>query len=296
MQHVKCNVCGADDYRVLFPRDAAARQIHQIVRCNQCGLMYANPQEVVDCEAFAAETTSPKLDLEGEGRVYFEKQHVQMPDYERALGVLNEICPQRGRLLEVGSFLGLFLERCRATGWDVTGLEPYPPVATYARAKYGHKIVEALLPDAGLPEAAFDAVIMLHVIEHMPDPAKNVREARRILRPGGILVVETPRFDSLMFKVFGRRERSINNCHGHIYFFTVPTLKRLLEQCGFEVFRVDLVGRTLTLERLLYNLGVMTRRAVITRFLCRLGTRLRLNRFRVHVNVRDMQRLYCRAR
>jgi SAM-dependent methyltransferase len=218
-----------------------------------------------------------------------------MPDYERALQVLNEICPRRGRLLEVGSFLGLLLERFRATGWDVTGLEPYQPVADYARAKFGHKIVEALLPDSGLPEASFDAVVMLHVIEHMPDPAKNVREARRILRPGGVMVVETPRFDSLMFKIFGRRERSINNCQGHIYFFTVPSLRRLLEQSGFEVFRVDLVGRTLTLERLLYNIGIMTRNPHIVRFLCRVGTKLRLDRFRVHVNVHDMQRLYCRA-
>ncbi len=296
MRQVKCNICGADDYAVLFPKDEAARQIHTIVRCKQCGLMYANPQEVVDCETFTKDTEMPSFEPEGHSRQYVQKQLVQMPDYERAAHVLNELCPNRGRLLEVGSFMGLLLERFRVAGWDVTGLEPYSPVAKYGRAKYGHNIVEALLPDAGLPEAAFDALVMLHVIEHMPDPAMNVREARRVLKKGGVMVVETPRFDSLMFKIFGRRERSINNCHGHIYFFTVPSLRRLLEQNGFEVFRVDLVGRTLTVDRLLYNLGVMTRRAAITRFLVRVAAKLRLDRFRVHINVHDMQRLYCRAR
>jgi ribosomal protein S27E len=47
---VTCNLCGADDYTVRFPRGFA--QLHRIVTCNRCGLMYANPQESVDCQRF----------------------------------------------------------------------------------------------------------------------------------------------------------------------------------------------------------------------------------------------------
>jgi SAM-dependent methyltransferase len=258
--------------------------------------MYANPQEVVDCETFNGAELAREFEPEGRDRLYFEKQHVQMPDYERALAALNELCPERGRLLEIGSYLGLLLERCRKNRWEVTGLEPFSVAADYARKKYGFNIVEAVLPEAKFPEASFDAVLMLHVIEHMPDPALNVGEIHRVLKPGGVLVVETPRFDSLMFKLLGRRERSINNCPGHIYFFAVPTLRRLLEKNGFEVLRVDLVGRTLTLERLLYNVGVMSRSQKVRAWTDRMGTKLGLNRFRVHVNARDMQRIFCRAK
>ena len=103
-------------------------------------------------------------------------------------------------------------------------------------------------------------------------------------------------FDSLMFGLLGRRERSNNNCPGHIYFFTVPTLRRLVEQNGFAVERVDLVGRTLTGERLLYNVGLISRHAGVQRLLGRLALVARLDRLRLHLNCRDMQRLYCRAR
>ncbi len=41
-KYVTCNSCGADDYTVVFPEGKA--QIHRIVKCNNCGLMYANPQ------------------------------------------------------------------------------------------------------------------------------------------------------------------------------------------------------------------------------------------------------------
>lgn len=293
MRYVTCNLCGADDYQVVFPKGHA--QIHQIVRCKRCELMYANPQESIDCEAFEEYDQKVKEDEEG-FRQYFEKQHVQLPDNLRVLEVLNDLFPNRGKLLEIGSYLGIFLDKIRSAGWDTTGLEPFSTVAEYARKTYKLNIIQKLLTQAAFPDGTFDSVIMLHVIEHLPDPAEYVREARRVLKKGGVLVVETPRFDSLMFKVLGRRERSLSNCDGHIYFFTVPSLTQLLEKNGFEVFRKDMVGRTLTADRLLYNVGVITRSQRVQQSLHSLGVATGLNKMRLHVNVRDMQRLYCRAK
>lgn len=294
MPEVNCNLCGADDFTVMFSAEPERGRSHRIVRCRRCQLMYANPQLVVDCERFVGEPRP--FDPEGEARQYYQKQLTQMPDYERVVGVFNELCPQRGRLLEVGSYLGLLLDRFRATGWDVTGLEPDRPVAAWSRARFGLHLLERTLPCPELADGEFEAAVMLHVIEHVPDPGSAVRELRRLVRPGGMLVVETPRFDSLVFRLLGRRERSINNCPGHIYFFTVPTLRRLLEQNGFAVERVDLVGRTLTGERLLYNVGLISRNAGMQRLLGRLALAARLDRVRLHLNCRDMQRLYCRAK
>jgi SAM-dependent methyltransferase len=294
MPEVNCNLCGADDFAEVFPAEPERGRSHRIVCCRKCSLMYANPQLVVDCVRFEGEQRP--FDPEGADRQYFQKQLTQMPDYERVVGVLNSFCPQRGRLLEVGSYLGLLLDRFRATGWDTTGLEPDRPVATWSRARFGLHLLEQTLPCPELADGKFDAAVMLHVIEHVPDPGSVVRELRRLVRPGGMLVVETPRFDSLLFHLLGRRERSINNCPGHIYFFTVPTLRRLLEQNGFAVERVDLVGRTLTVERLIYNVGLVSRHAGLQRLLGRLALALRLDRARLHLNFRDMQRMYCRAK
>jgi 2-polyprenyl-3-methyl-5-hydroxy-6-metoxy-1,4-benzoquinol methylase len=291
MAYVNCNLCGADDFTVVFPKGYA--QVHRIVRCNQCQLMYANPQEAIDSESFEEYNKKANTD---EFRQYFDKQHVQLPDNLRVLQVLNEMFPKRGKLLEIGSYLGIFLDRIRSEGWDVTGLEPFHTVAEYSRKTYNLEVIEALLPEAKFPDAAFDVVVMLHVIEHLSDPASYIREIRRIMRPGGALVVETPRFDSLMFKIMGRRERSLANCDGHIFFFTVPSLSELLEKNGFKVERVDLVGRTLTADRLLYNVGVMSRNETVQKVLANAGSAVGLNKLRLHVNVRDMQRVYCRAK
>ena len=184
--------------------------------------MYANPQELVDSVKYMAEDPSEIYrDTDGE---YFQKQLVQLPDNLRTLSVLDQFFPNRGKLLEVGTFCGVFLNRIQQDSWDATGLEPYGAAANYARSHFAVKMIDGVLPRPELPDASFDAVVMLHVIEHMSDPSANLRELRRLLKPGGMLVVETPRFDSLMFKLLGRRERSLSNCNGHIFFFTVPKL------------------------------------------------------------------------
>jgi 2-polyprenyl-3-methyl-5-hydroxy-6-metoxy-1,4-benzoquinol methylase len=293
VRSVSCNLCGADDYTIVFPKGFA--QLHRIVRCNKCGLMYANPQELIDCEEFKSSERPEVFDLKA-GQQYFEKQHAQLPDNLRALRVLNDLLPKRGKLLEIGSFLGIFLDQIRAAGWSAVGLEPDPGPANYARSHYGHEVVSGTLPNPNLREHDFDAVIMLHVIEHMPDPAANVREIRRLLKPGGVLVVETPRFDSLLFKILGRRERSIHNCEGHIFFFTVPSLRQLVEKQGFEVIRTEMVGRTLTLDRFIYNLCLITRSQKLMRWASRIAVKLGLNKLKFYVNVRDMQRIYARAK
>ena len=290
---VNCILCDANDFTVVFPKGEV--QLHRIVRCNRCGHMYANPQELVDCERVQS-ADHPRFYDEKTGGQYFQKQQVQLPDNERSLRVLNQLFPQRGKVLEIGSFCGIFLNRIRSDGWEVMGLEPDPGPAGYARQKYGLKITDKPLPNPALPDKYFDAVVMLHVIEHMPNPSVDLQDIHRLLAPGGVLVVETPRFDSLMYKLFGRRERSLSNCNGHIHFFTVPTLQKLFEKNGFEVIRVDLVGRTLTLDRLLYNVGVMARNQWIRDRLARLSAALHLDQFRLYVNVHDMQRIYGRAK
>jgi len=133
--------------------------------------------------------------------------------------------------------------------------------------------------------------LMMHVIEHVPDPLDTLKEILRVLRPGGVLVMETPCYDTLMFKLLGRRERSLS-CEGHIYFFTAPTLKALSEKAGFRLIRTDRVGRSLTLSRLLYNLGVVSKSRRVQRALEWMSTKLGLDRLSMTLNLRDMQRLY----
>ncbi len=272
---------------------AGRAQINQIVRCSACGLMYAYPLRQSNLAGYAIPVgaRAPLTAEHPEVRRGADK----LPDYEKIIGVLRAYLPQRGHVVEVGSSSGILLDSFRQAGWRVTGIEPEGPAVEYARARYGLDVRQGTLDSAGLEPAAADAVVMLHVIEHVDDPAGAVAQVVRLLRPGGVFVVETPTYDSLAYALLRRRERSLA-CNGHIFFFTQTTLTRLLTDNGFEVLRCERVGRTVAVSRLLWTVAHVSKSARLQALFARLSERWSLADRHLYLNARDMIRVYARKR
>ncbi len=285
-----CNNCGAREREVVFAPGVA--QKHQIVRCVNCGLMYAYPRATANVANYvAAGQTGEPMSLQTPEVI---RSFDKLPDYEPIGLELRKRLPRGKTLLEVGCHAGVLLDRFRGQGWTVSGVEPDAKAANFARSHYGLDVKASTLEDAGYDPAMFDAVVMLHVIEHLDDPAGTVAAIARVLRPHGFLVVETPVYDTLMYRLLGRRERSLS-CDGHIVFYTGGTLAALLERCGFEIVEQRRVGRTVSFGRLLWNIGVMSKSSAVQHLIERVSNALGLiHRGRLYLNTRDMLRIFAR--
>jgi SAM-dependent methyltransferase len=285
MTYVACNLCGSNDYTVRFEQGVA--QVNQIVNCKACGLMYANPR-TQEVDSVLIETYDPEVkpDSQRVGR-----ESVQVKDYEKTRVFLNKHYPQKGKLIDVGSGLGYLLNFFKQDGWNVVGVEPNVGACRYAESQLGIETIPTILEKAELEDRSVDVALMMNVIEYVSDPYSTLKEVYRILKPGGIFVMETPRYDTLMFKLLGKRERNLN-CNGHIYFFTTSTLEKLVTKAGFTVLKTDYVGRSLTLDRVLYVLGVMSKSQLIQKILKDVAVKLPLNKISLSLNVRDMERIY----
>lgn len=287
---VRCNLCGSDDFDVVF--DANVAQKSRIVKCKKCGLMYANPRwKAPDVDQIV--TWDPNFDITVQPwfKRRMDKEQIQVRDYQNSRKEMAAIFPQRGKLLEVGFSLGFGLKAWQNDGWDVTGVEPWQYGARYAKDHLKLENVTAqTLTQAAFPNESFDVVVLLHVIEHLEDPKAELQEIYRVLKPGGRFIVETPRYDTLMFKMLGRRERSVS-CDGHIYFYTVDTLSKLGVEVGLKPETVRSVGRSLTMNRLLWNVGVMSKSKSVERALDLASRKLYFDRLAFRLNVGDMQRI-----
>jgi SAM-dependent methyltransferase len=128
-------------------------------------------------------------------------------------------------------FLGLMKER----GFEVSGFDTSDRAAALARMENGVDVrVGGRLQDAGFPPGSFDLVSLFHVLEHVTDPRGLLAEVRRVLKPGGRIVVQVPNIESWQFRLFGSRWYGLD-IPRHVIDFSARSIQRLLRESGFEV-------------------------------------------------------------
>lgn len=202
-------------------------------RCPECGLVWVNPQLTDESVAHIyAKGFTSKLK---------SKPHpTNFLAYRRPL---KRLAPYRqySRLLDVGCFTGHFLLAAREAGWQqVEGTEISSQAIEYAREQYHLTLHEGDLLSLDLPSDAFDAVTLFDVIEHVSDPLGTLRRVYQLLRPGGVLYLDTPHFTSLPRFLFNK-EWSVF-FPWHRTYFSANNMSLALEQCGFRVRDLRAVG------------------------------------------------------
>jgi 2-polyprenyl-3-methyl-5-hydroxy-6-metoxy-1,4-benzoquinol methylase len=299
MIYVACNLCGADDWQVRFPAteangsglNASAFRCTssgygrhpQIVQCRCCRYVYANPRWSSD-ELIAAYTAV-------EDETYIVERTGRYRTFVKHLRSLEKVSgPANGRsLLDVGAYIGVFVEVALAAGWQACGVEPSRWAAAIAQ-KEGLPVIEGTQDSPELQGRKFDAITMWDVIEHVADPSAELAQAFHLLRPGGVLAVHTMDIDSLAARLMGTRWPWLMNMH--IHYFSQKTLAQMLARNGFEIVRSGAEGRYLRLGYLSSRVKGLS--PALGRPVARLVECLHLAELAVPVNFGDLFTVYAR--
>lgn len=222
-----CNLCGGTSWETV-----EAIGPTRVVRC-RCGLVFVTP-------------APPRAALEGAyDEAYYRPWAAEARRrdgiWRRRLAAVAALVGRPGRLLDVGCGTGDFLALARAGGWEVTGTE-LSPYAAKAAAGRGLTVVPGEVWEAGLLPDRFDVATCWHVIEHVADPRRVLDEIRRVLRPGGWLVLATPNLDDRIFRAAYRLARGRPSAlyedderEVHLFHFSAGPLRALVAAAGFEV-------------------------------------------------------------
>ena len=298
-EDIACNLCGSRESVLLYPSSltnstldasdfrctSASYGVHPpIVRCRKCDLVYANPR----WDSFVVRESYSVV----EDPTYVEEREGRVLTFSRNLKPIEELVAANShtrRLLDVGCHIGVMVELAQARGWDAWGVEPSTWAAEQARAR-GLHVLTGTLADVGLEANYFDVVTMWDVIEHLTDPAAEIRQMHRVLKPGGILAIHTIDIESLFARLMGPRWPWLMEMH--LYYFSPRTLGKMLEHAGFKVIRSSAQGRFLRLGYLATRIEPYSK--LLFRMLDATFTRLKLCSVAVPVNFGDLFTLYAR--
>jgi SAM-dependent methyltransferase len=203
------------------PLDGRAVRLHGRTRCAHCGAATTDPWPS-EAELQSAYGTWYRPEA---GRFSFIGDAVLSRTRALLAGRLDQIAPP-GPILDVGAGEGVLIDALHRHGREAIGLE---------RDSRRSDVRDEPLREV---EGEWAAVVFWHSLEHLPDPGDAIREAARLLRPGGVLVVAVPNSDSLQARAFGDRWLHLDPPL-HLVHLSRRALVSRLEDSGFAVDRVS---------------------------------------------------------
>jgi len=260
LESVPCNLCGADEYSIIYPaRYEEARPdelmetfrssgdeilVDQLVSCSNCGLQYLTPRLRSDLILSGYS--------EGSDEAFVSQNTARERTFGKSLSLIERLRPMKGRLLDIGTGGGAFLGVAYRNGWEVAGCEPNRWLAEWGSGHYGIDIQAGTIFDMDLPDDEFDVITLWDVLEHTPNPRNVLDECKRVLKPGGLMIINYPDIESLVARLMGRRWVFLLSVH--LYYFTPDTIEKMLIEVGFKVTRSKMHWQSLELGYILFRM------------------------------------------
>jgi 2-polyprenyl-3-methyl-5-hydroxy-6-metoxy-1,4-benzoquinol methylase len=194
--------------------------------------------------------TSPQPSLENLGKYYESEDYISHTDNKRSLfeklyhfiksialknklNLINSLQSNKGKILDIGAGTGEFLSVAKNDGWQTIGVEPSEKAKAIAESK-GVSFVEQT---SELENHSFDVISMWHVLEHVPDLDKQIKELKRLLKPTGTLIIAVPNFKSFDAKHYGKFWAAFD-VPIHFWHFSKTAIKLLFEKEEMKLEKV----------------------------------------------------------
>lgn len=233
-EEAHCPLCGESELIEILTAssmDNLTSQSFGVAKCEKCCLLITNPRPVPSSmgrfyEAGFYEIREKALKRYMVNPVMDVFQHLRLRKISRI--------KQAGKLLDVGSGKGKFLNTAARSGWDSWGIEPSGRSRSFVEQKHGVRIYGGKFEEADIPDCFFDVVTMWHTLEHFYDPLDVLNRAHRKLKDDGLLVVRVPNADSWDFRL-GKEKWFQLDVPRHLYHFSPKSLSLLFNKAGFQV-------------------------------------------------------------
>jgi 2-polyprenyl-3-methyl-5-hydroxy-6-metoxy-1,4-benzoquinol methylase len=247
-ERLHCPACA----QVALHRRLYTKNQCTIRQCAQCGLGRAetgnfNPNEYYTDDYFSGRRTDGYADYRG-------AESILRREFSRSVQFIRKYRPG-GRLLDIGCAYGFFLEEATPF-YEVAGIEIAEAAAQSCRDR-GFRVLTGIADEAAFAQLGMmDVIVLLDVIEHLPNPWATLALCARHLNPDGIVVITTGDFSSAYARLAGRHWRLMTPPQ-HLWFFTPESLRGMLQTIGLQMESCDHPGKLVPLSLIAFQMRRM---------------------------------------
>lgn len=257
MIEVNCDLCGHNDYQVLFEKDEFwAKRGTWVIRdadnkilngrnvyCNNCGLIYLNPrmtkEELVEFyENDYRNTMKAQKNDRGDHPVEEDfSGSVLLALYTREFILRHNILKPKSKVLDVGCHVGSLLAQLKNLGCETFGVEPDKRYSEYSTKLWGiDSVTQCTIEDYPDTEKDFDLITITDCLEHTPSITDALNKIHSLLKPGGHVVIDIPSWERPNSTIPGFLSSA------HIYTFHPRNIRAYLKKTGFKPITIDYSG------------------------------------------------------
>jgi len=231
---IKCPLCKSPfkNHQLLF-----VKRGYSFVKCNSCNLIFSNPQILANIVAEGFKNKTFKI----WANILNNETQLQM-DTIKYQDVLFLIESQRkiGSLLDIGYTGGVFIHEAAKHGWQVVGLEHTPETFANAKCINPGRVLYQQIHKPFPRIKNFDCITLFEFLEHLPNPISYLNKVKKLLNEDGLLFLLLPNVGSFASKILHEKTAMFDGRY-QITFYSIETIKMLLEVCGFKVIHYDTI-------------------------------------------------------
>lgn len=237
IHHNVCPLCKSSDisHDLKCTDHLVSGELFEVFKCSVCGFMFTqdSPEEsesgrYYESEAYISHTNSRKTLFD---QLYHLTRKIMLS--RKKMIVTRNCSLSTGRILDIGSGTGHFLNVMKRAGWETEGVEINLKAREYASSIFNLKMY---LPKdiISLSDDSFDCITMWHVLEHFHEPFKYFMEIKRLLKPGGKVIVALPNTYSYDSKYYGSYWAAWD-VPRHLWHFNPKVFSLFAHKNGFEI-------------------------------------------------------------